>query len=163
MISKNALIRGLDFSAAFWAGLIAGTVFLVTMLVLSANLLGSSDIVYRMIAAMLQGEAVLAPSVPVDGGLIGGALLVHYALSLAFGLIVAIVIHRWGLIVGLFGGAALGLALYTINFFSVSYFFPWFFPLRNWIWLLGHVLFGATAGVTYELLEIDEEEDVGAA
>ncbi len=160
---KNAFLRGVDLSAAFWAGLIAGTVFLITMLLLSTNVLGSSDIVYRMMAAILRGEAVLSPTVAVDGGLIGSALVVHYALSLAFGLVVAVAIHRWGLIVGLFGGAALGLALYAINFFSVSYFFPWFFPLRNWIWLLGHVLFGAAAGVTYELLEIDEEEEEGTA
>ena len=160
---KNALLRGIDLSAAFWAGLIAGTLFLVTMLLLSANVLGSSDIVYRMIAAIMRGEEVLSPSVAVDGGLIGSALVVHYALSLAFGLVVAVAIHRWGLIVGLLGGAALGLAVYTINFFSMSYFFPWFFPLRNWIWLLGHVLFGAAAGLTYELLEFDEEEEGGSA
>lgn len=156
---NKSILKGLDLSAALWAGLIAGTVFLVTMLLLSANVLGSSDLVYRMMAAILQGEGAMAPSTPVDGGLIGSALLVHYALSIAFGLVIAIVIHRWGLIVGLLGGAALGLALYTINFFSVSYFFPWFFPLRNWIWLLGHVLFGAAAGASYELLEIDEDEE----
>ena len=99
---KNAFLRGVDLSAAFWAGLIAGTVFLITMLLLSTNVLGSSDIVYRMIAAILRGEAVLSPTVAVDGGLIGSALVVHYALSLAFGLVVAVAIHRWGLIVGLF-------------------------------------------------------------
>jgi len=155
---NKTILKGLDVSAALWAGLIAGTVFLATMLLLSSNVLGNSDLVYRMMAAILQGEGAMSPATPVDAGLIGSALLVHYALSIGFGFVVAIIIHRWGLIVGLLGGAALGLALYTINFFSVSYFFPWFFPLRNWIWLLGHVLFGAVAGASYELLEIDEEE-----
>lgn len=156
---RNSLVKGFDISAALWAGLIAGTVFLGTMLLLSANVLGSSDIVLRMMAAILRGEEALAPSTLLDSGLISTALLVHYGLSLAFGIVIAIIIQRWGLIVGLLGGAALGMALYTINFFSVSYFFPWFFPLRNWIWLLGHVLFGAAAGGAYELLEIDEEEE----
>jgi hypothetical protein len=48
------------------------------------------------------------------------------------------------------------LAIYAINFFAISYFVPWFFPLRSWILLLSHVLFGALAGGIYELLEEEE-------
>ncbi|MFN8449032.1 MAG: hypothetical protein U0521_10670 [Anaerolineae bacterium] len=42
-------------------------------------------------------------------------VIVHYVLSFVFTLIITIVIHRWGLVVGIVGGALLGLALYGIN------------------------------------------------
>ena len=65
-------------------------------------------------------------------------------------------LHRWGIIVGIIGGAIFGLALYLINFYTLTYFFPWFFPLRSWMMMLSHVIYGATAGGVYEALEVEE-------
>ena len=59
------------------------------------------------------------------------------------------------------GGAMLGLALYAINFYSISFFFPWLFPLRSWIFMVAHIVFGAFAGVIYELLEVETFVSVG--
>ena len=65
-------------------------------------------------------------------------------------------IYRWGLIIGFFGGGLLGLALYVINFYSLSYFFPWFYAYRSWVMVVSHIVFGALAGGLYELLEVEE-------
>ncbi len=152
------ITEGLDISAAIWAGLLAGILFLVALLLSSNSQIGESDLVWRMIAAIVQGEEALDPMVAMDNGLLAAALLVHGALSILFGVLIALVIHRWGLLVGFLGGGLLGFFLYGINFFSMSFFFPWFYPLRSASWLIGHLIFGAAAGSIYELLEINDEE-----
>jgi hypothetical protein len=68
-------------------------------------------------------------------------------------LVIAIVVHRWGLIVGIVGGAILGLAIYGINLYAMTTFFTWFFALNNRVLLLSHILFGAVAGGVYELFD----------
>jgi hypothetical protein len=57
--------------------------------------------------------------------------------------------------VGIIGGAFFGLAIYLINYYTFSYFYPWFYPLRSWIALAGHLFFGAVAGGLYETFERD--------
>jgi hypothetical protein len=54
------------------------------------------------------------------------------------------------------GGAILGLLLYAINFYTLTFFFPWFFAMRSWPVIVSHIIFGATAGGVYELLEVEE-------
>lgn len=55
---------------------------------------------------------------------------------------------------GLVVGGLLGLALYAINYYTFTRFFPWFFPVRNWTDVVSHILFGALAGGVYEALEV---------
>ena len=148
--------EGLDLSAAIWAGLLAGILFLLSLLMLTNNQLGENELVWRMIAAMVQGEGALDPVQAIDGGLLSSAIVVHLAISVFYGVVIALIIHRWGLIAGLLGGAILGLALYAINFYTFSFFFPWFFPFRSWMMVVSHLIFGAVAGGTYELLEVEE-------
>jgi hypothetical protein len=145
-----------DWSAALWAGVISGIVFLLANLLLTALTLGSPWIVLRILASIVLGSRVLPPPATFDLGIAVVALLVNLALSIFFAGLIALIIHRWGLIVGLVGGALLGLALYVINFYTFSFFFPWFFPFRSWMMLVSHLIFGAVAGGTYELLEVEE-------
>jgi len=146
-----------DWSSAIWAGLIGGTVFLIFNLLLSPILLGGNAWVQiRLIASIVMGPEILAPPATFHTGALVAALICHYALSVGFALLVAYVVHRWGLIVGIVGGAVLGLFLYAINFYSVTYFFPQFFPMRGAAMLLSHLLFGAVVGGLYEALEVEE-------
>jgi hypothetical protein len=97
----------------------------------------------------------MGSTVIADGGapavMVGG--LVHYALSILFALVIAIVIHRWGLLVGIIGGGVLGLAIYLINLYTMTLWFEWFFAIDSSVLLLSHILFGATAGGVYELFD----------
>src|SRR6185369_1281603 len=96
-----------------------------------------------------------APPATFAPGIFAVALLIHLPLSIAFACVIAFVLHRWGLLVGIVGGALLGLALYWINFGTVFNLVPWFAPMKGWETMLAHVVFGAVAGGTYELLEVE--------
>lgn len=145
-----------DWRAALWAGLISGAIFLVVSMVLSAIVLGTPWVVPQIIASLVMGPEVLPPPNTFNAGVFAVALVVHAVMSVIFGSLVAIVIHRWGMLVGFVGGALLGLALYGVTFYAVSELvLPWVFIMRSWIMLVSHVVFGAAAGTIYEALEVE--------
>ena len=145
-----------DWRATVIAGLSGAIVFVLTIVtVLPATTGGSLAAFFRYVASIIFGKDVLPPSTGSDPGVILVGVLLHLILSLIFAAILTTIIHRWGLLVGLFGGALFGLAIYAINFFTFTLFFDWFYLLRSWPILLAHVLFGAVTGFVYELLEVE--------
>ncbi|MCG6924908.1 MAG: hypothetical protein LJF30_06315 [Acidobacteria bacterium] len=148
-----------DWSAAFQAGLIAGTVFLFVNLILGPMAYGGNVWVWiRLLASPILGSDILAPPATFNAGALAAAAVVQYGVSMILTLTIAFVLHRWGLWVGILGGAVLGLAFYAINIYTFTYFFPWFYALGGWVMALSHVLFGAFAGGVYEVLEVEEWE-----
>jgi hypothetical protein len=148
----------MDWSAAVWAGLVAGLLSLLLNSLLSWFAPGDPWLPVRLIASVVMGPEVLQDTSSNRLLLLLVALPVHLALSIGFACLVALVFHRWGLLVGILGGALFGLALYFINFYTLSFLVPWFYPMGGWILALSHVLYGALAGGVYEALEEDEEE-----
>jgi hypothetical protein len=143
----------LDGRAYVVAALTASITSLVAGALLFGIVLGDPAFLLRLNASLLMGPAVI----PVTAGhpplvLLAG-LLVHFALGFAYAGLIVLVIHRWGMAIGLAGGALIGLALYVIGVYAVSYFFPWIYPLRNWMLLVTHVLLGGLVGAVYELLD----------
>ena len=155
----HSLRAAVDWRAVLIAGLVSGAAFWLLSALLSALVFGSPWLFTHMAAAIPLGPAAMNPPFDFDAGLLATGLVVHLLLSLAFGTLVAFSIHRWGILVGVLGGAALGLALYLINTYTLSYFFPWFYAFRNWTFALGHLVFGALAGGVYEYYE-DEAFDL---
>lgn len=160
--TKTKLRQVVDWRAALWAGAVSGLAFLLLNMLLTQIALGSPWIIVRLAASVLMGKSVLPPPATFDLPVFLSALLVHFPLSLAFACLIAFVLHRWGMLVGILGGAIFGLALYCINFYTFSFFFPWFFPMRSWIMVVSHVAFGALAGGVYEALEVEKFEPVEA-
>lgn len=149
----------MDLTAAVWAGVIAGSAFLLFLTFVAPRLSGLDAWVYlRLIASVPLGSEVLAPPATFDIQVLLAAIVTQLLLSVSFALVSAFVLHRWGMIVGILGGALFGAALYVINFWTLSLFFPWFFAMRGFDVLLGHVVFGALAGGIYEALEVEEFE-----
>jgi hypothetical protein len=74
-------------------------------------------------------------------------------MSILLAFVIGIVVHRWGMRVGIVLGALLGLAFYAINLFFFTRYFPWYFAINGPVLLIGHVLFGAAAGGVYEALD----------
>ncbi len=144
-----------DWRAAIIAGIAAGAVFLLLAMFLTAKYVGSLWVVTRLAASVLLGKAVLPPPATFTVGTFVAAAIVHFALSIGFSCLIAFVLHRWGMVVGILGGALFGLSLYFINFNLVSTFFPWFFFVKSWIMLTSHAVFGALAGGIYEALEVE--------
>lgn len=144
----------MDWGAAVWAGLLAGVAFLLTNLIVSSIAVDDADVTLRLMSSLILGNDVLL-SEPTAVSIIVG-LLVHFVLSVLFTVIIALLIHRWGLLVGIVAGGLLGLALYGINFFALRPILPQFFVVTGWTMAVSHLIFGAVAGGMYEALEDDD-------
>ncbi|KAA3665304.1 MAG: hypothetical protein DWQ04_01300 [Chloroflexi bacterium] len=159
--SSTRMRQIMDVSSAIWGGIIAGTAFLLVQMAMAVWVLGSSPwVVFRWLAAIVLGEGVLPPPAGFNLLIFMIGLVIHYATSIGAALLLAFIIHRWGLIVGIVGGALFGLALYAVNYYTLTFFFPWFFLIRNWAMVVGHIMFGALAGGIYEALEVEEFEPI---
>jgi hypothetical protein len=143
----------LDGRAFLIAAVVGGVTALLAALVISAAVLGEPSLLLRMTASLVLGPDVIPVTAGSSAGVLIIGLLIHLGLTFVYAFLVVLVIHRWGLVVGLVGGALVGLALYAINVYALSYFFPWIYPLRSWMLLLTHMILGAFVGVVYELLD----------
>ncbi len=146
------MLKSIQKNVTWWAVLLAGIVAGIAFFV--ANILFSNiitpSLLLRYIASLVMGSDVLTNGnsmVLIVGG------IVHLVLSLLFALVISIVIHRWGLLVGIIGGGILGLSLYAINLYALTLLFPWFFAINTPSLLISHVIFGAVAGGVYELFD----------
>ena len=145
-----------DCRAAVRAGVIAGIFFLLLNVILTSLAFGVNGwVVVRLFASLVLGSGVLAPPATFNALALIVALITHFVLAIGFGLLIAYVIHRGGLITGILGGALLGLCLYVINFYTLTYFFPWFFAMHSWVFGLSHMIYGALVGGIYEALEVE--------
>lgn len=137
------------------AGLLAGVIFLLLNVALCYLLLANPWLPVQLPAALLLGAKILppAPIVGVVVPLVG--LAVHLLLATGFTCLIAFCLHRWGVLVGVMGGALFGLCLYSINYYFIADFIAGFVALRGWLMLASHCVFGAAAGGLYEFLERD--------
>jgi len=118
---------------------------------------GNAGIMLRNFAAVLLGEGILPPPATLSAAAFFAGCFVHFAFSFIFSAILALITHRWGLLTGIFLGAAFGLCLYAINVYSMTAVFPWFMFMKHPAFLITHVIFGMTSGGVYELLDDDDE------
>lgn len=145
-----------DWQAAIWAGVSAGVVFLLFLIFFVPVFAGGNPwVVIRLLASIVLGESIVAPPATYSTVALVVGLCVHLVLSISFTMLLAYLIHRWGLLVGFVGGALFGLALYAFNFYTLTFFYPWFFAMRSWPIVVAHLIFGAIAGVIYESLEVE--------
>jgi hypothetical protein len=147
-----------DWRAAIWAGVIAGAVFLVVEMLLVWLVQGMSPWAPpRMMAAMVLGPEVLPPPADFSFMAVMTAMLIHFPLSIVYGLILGWAIHRLEMGMALLAGAAFGLiAVYVVNFYLIAPMaFPWFVEARNWISLVSHVIFGVVLAGTYVAMRRD--------
>lgn len=147
----RSIQRNVTWRAIPIAALIAGAVFLAVNMLVTGLVLGLSPQTILRYAA----SSVLGPSVLTDTSfaVTTFGFLMHWVLSLLYTLIIAIVVHRWGLWVGIIGGGILGLCIYVIIFYAVTLIMPWLFAISGPLLAFNHVLLGAMAGGIYESLD----------
>lgn len=110
----------------------------------------------HQIAAIVLGPETLQGA-GFDLGVIAVALLTHYVLGIVFAVVLAFVIDgfhyetSYGMLQLI--GVVFGTLLYLINFYGMSYFFPWIAEMRGWATYIGHLVFGMTVALTYPALE----------
>jgi uncharacterized membrane protein YagU involved in acid resistance len=143
-----------DWRAGIWAGVIAGIAFLILEMGMVWLFMGESPWAPpHMIAAMVLGQGVLpTPENPPTFNLLimMTAMIIHFVLSIVYGLIGAWLVHRFDWGGGLAIGAAFGLAIYIVNFYMIApVAFPWFTMAQNWISVFAHVAFGLVLGAVY--------------
>ena len=147
----NSILRHVTWRAVLISGLVAGTLFLLTDVVLAPLVLKvNASLTLHYFAALVLGSKVLTQS---GTSILVTGVIVHYVLSILFALVIALVVHRWGLAVGIIGGAILGVAIYGINLYTVTLLFPWFFAINSTVILLSHAIFGAVVGGVYEMFD----------
>ena len=155
--TKTKLKQVMDWKAAFYSGIISGFVLLLLVMFAVPSIMGwNAWIVVRYIASIFMGQTILPPPAIFHLTALIIALITHTIISVGSAILLAFIIHRWGLLIGIIGGAVFGLCLYGINFFSLTYFFPWFFLIKGWAMMLSHIIFGAVAGGVYEALEVEK-------
>ncbi len=145
-IQKNMTWRAVPI-----AGIASGTAFLLTNLILTPLVLEVNPaLILRYFGSLVLGSDVVTES---NMGAAVTGVLVNYVLAFIFTTMIAVVVHRWGLGVGVIGGAILGLAIYGINIYTFTTFFEWFFAINSSVLLISHIIFGAVAGGVYELFD----------
>jgi hypothetical protein len=145
----------MDKRAATIAGLLAAIISLGVGMAVLQYLHENAIGLPRLLATIVLGRAALDGDVTPVATALGVGIAVHLVLGLVFAFVISFTLHRWGFWVGLIGGGLFGLALYAINTYTMSRFFPEFFYYRSWFMVGLHVVFGALCGGIYEALERD--------
>lgn len=145
---------GVDWSAAVWAGVISGAVFMMLEMIMVPMFLdGSPWGPPRMIAAMVLGQDVLPPPATFDFVILMAAMVVHFVLSILYAIVLALIVRRWTMGPAVLVGGGFGLGLYLANFYVFTAVFPWFANARNWVSIFAHIMFGVVAAWAYKALE----------
>lgn len=146
---------GVDVVAALYAGIAAGILATIVQISLWAIFTDAlPEILYRdsrFAAAIVMGRGALPPPANFDGRIILFATLVHFALAIAYALILARLIAGLRPGASLLAGAAFGLGLYAVNMYGFTAVFPWFAASRDWITAVTHLVFGMVLAGVYRL------------
>ncbi|HEV2149569.1 MAG TPA: hypothetical protein VGR37_19365 [Longimicrobiaceae bacterium] len=151
-IENRAHTAGIDWSAAIMAGVVAGIVFLVMEMVLAPMFAGAPSMWAppRMIAAIGMGKDVLPPPATFHLGAVMVALVIHFSLSIAFGIATAFIVRNLSLGAAIGVGIVLALLLYVFVFYLMNPVWPWFANGRGWVSIVAHIAFGAIVGWWYK-------------
>lgn len=142
----------LNWKAALIAGIVAGVIATAAQVILWLAFTDAFPEIFfrdaRLAAAILLGQEVLPPPAAFDWEIMLVATIIHVLLSAVYGLALAGMISRLGIISTLFAGCVFGLILYAVNMYGMTTIYPWFSAARDWITAVTHIVFGiALAGI----------------
>lgn len=96
----------------------------------------------RLTAALIMGIGVLPPPATAQWDILLVATFIHFGLSVIYAVIPAVLARYLNGVPALAAGALYGLAIYTVNLYGFTTFFPWFAISRDWVTMATHVIFG---------------------
>jgi hypothetical protein len=145
-----------NWRAALYAGVAAGILATVVQIILWSIFTDALPSILfrdaRFAAAIVIGRTVLPPPATFEWPVMLVATLVHFALSIIYGLSLSWVIARQRATPYLLVGAMFGLAVYEVNMYGFTTVFPWFEATRDWITIAAHLVFGIAAAGVYKML-----------
>lgn len=145
----------IKLGAAVWSGIAAGV--LSTLAQAGAWILFTDrfpELLFRdarLTAAVVLGRQVLPPPDTFDTAVMITAGTVHFLLSAAYGIALALLLTRWPRH-AVAVGAGFGAALYLVNLFGFTAMFPWFAQVRDADTFMAHIVFGLTGAGAYRRL-----------
>ena len=146
----------MNWSVAACAGIAAGILATLVQIALWFAFTDSLPGIFfrdaRLAAAIAMGSGVLPPPASFDWRVMLVASLVHFALSIAYGLVLSRLIAGLGVTASILVGAVFGLCLYIVNMYGFTVVFPWFEAARDWITVVTHLVFGLVAAAHYTAL-----------
>ena len=146
-----ATTRQIDWRSAIWASVIAGLVFAVLEVALVPLLQGKSPWApLHMIGAIALGSNAMASPDTFDLGVVTTAVAVHMILAVVYGVILAYIILRMETGLAVLVGCLYGLALYFINFYGFTKWFPWFADARDGISIFTHIVQSGLVAYLYK-------------
>jgi hypothetical protein len=138
-----------DYTSVFWAGAIAGILFLVIEMIFEPIWAGINGwLAMRQFGGILAGTLYLAPAT-FNIGQLFLALVFTALMGILYTAFGVALVRPTTIVNAVIGGAVLGMAFYIVNYYMWSGLFPWFANYRNWVTALNHVLVGAVAGLIY--------------
>ena len=147
-------LHSIHWSAATWASVIAGLVFAALEVVMVPLFQGKSPWApLHMIGAIALGPGAMASPETFDVGIIATAVVVHIVLAVIYGVILAYIIMKMDMGTAVLVGGVYGLALYFINFYGFTKWFPWFADARDWISIFTHIVQSALVAYFYKVIE----------
>lgn len=145
----------INTSAALWAAIVAGAVFMMLEMIMVPVFMGGSPWgPPRMIAAIGIGKGVLPPPATFDVGIMMVAMLIHFGLSFILAFLFAFMARGRTIGMVTMMGAIFGLVLYLVNFYGMTEVFPWFVMARGWIGIFAHIMYGTVLGLVYASISI---------
>lgn len=159
-VTRADRAAGIDWSAAIVAGIVGGILFLVLEMLLAPIFTGAPSIWAppRMIGAIGLGKEVLPPPATFDLGVVMMAMVIHFATSILFAVVLAFIIRNLGMGAAVGVGIVLALLLYLFVFYGMTPVWPWFAGARNWLSILVHVVFGAVVAWWYKARSTPRDE-----
>ncbi len=128
------------------AGAVAGVAYLAAQVSFAAAAGGGAVEPLQRIAAILMGPDAAPPPSEFSFTILGMATIIHLALAMVFGRVVAWLVWRRPAGSALLLGAAIGVALYAVNFHLLAPLaFPWFEQALQLPTIVDHALFGGVA------------------
>ena len=142
----------IDWSAAIMAGVVGGIVFMMLEMIMAPMFTGAPGIWAppRMIGAIGLGKEVLPPPGTFHLGAVMVAMMIHFPLSIAFGIATAFIVRNLGMGAAIAVGIVLALLLYAFVFYVMTPVWPWFANARNWVSIFVHIVFGALVAWWYK-------------
>lgn len=150
-VARGSRATSIDWSAAIWAGVVGGIVFMMLEMVMAPMFTGAPGIWAppRMIGAIALGKEVLPPPGTFHLGAVMAAMMIHFALSIGFGIVTAFIVRNMGTGAAILVGIVLAMLLYFFVFYVMTPVWPWFANARNWVSIFAHVMFGAAVAWWY--------------
>lgn len=139
---------------AVYAGLIGGLFFMAFQMFFVGLITHTNAWTPpKMIGAIILGKNALTTA-GFSFGIVLIGMIVHFALSILFGVILAFFIQTTSAAAATIVGIIYGLILYFVNFYVFTGWFPWFANARNWITVLDHLIYGGVAGYAFKKLQV---------